>query len=227
MAWLALAGTLAAAPAPPPVSGAGPSAPPATLPDTEPAAAPRVLMVTSLGELLLELDPVAAPRTVANFLAYATEGHYNGTVFHRVVPGLLAQGGGFTPDLQQKPVRDPVPHEGGNGLPHRRGSIAAARDRGVLDSATTQFFINLADNPQFEGRPGGDPYTAGYAVFGRVVQGMEVLDRIAAVPTGAQGPFPAWVPQTPVVIERVQVIGAAPAASPAADAQAGDAGRRP
>src|SRR5690606_17449365 len=102
------------------------------------------------------------------------------------------------------------------------------RDRGVLDSATTQFFINLADNPQFDGQPGSqDPYTAGYTVFGRVVQGMEVLDRIAAVPTGAQGPFDAWVPRTPVVIERVQLIEGGPAASPAAEAQAAGKERRP
>lgn len=214
-AWLALAMPLPAAPPSAPATGAAP-------------VPPRVLMVTSLGEMVLELDPVAAPLTVANFLAYAREGHYNGTTFHRVVPGLLIQGGGFTPDLQQKPVRHPVPHEGGNGLTHRRGSIAAARDRGVLDSATTQFFINLADNPQFDGQPGSqDPYTAGYTVFGRVVQGMEVLDRIAAVPTGAQGPFDAWVPRTPVVIERVQLIEGGPAASPADEAQAAGKERRP
>ncbi|HLS84556.1 MAG TPA: peptidylprolyl isomerase [Arenimonas sp.] len=210
-AWLALAAALPAA--------AAPVAPP-TAPAAESTAPPRVLMVTSLGELVLELDPLAAPRTVANFLAYAREGHYNGTVFHRVVPGLLLQGGGFTPDLQQKPAREPVPHEGGNGLSNRRGSLAAARDRGVRDSATTQFFINLADNPQFDGQPGDDPYSAGYAVFGRVVQGMDVLDRIAAVPTGAQGPFQAWVPRTPVLIERVQLLETSPAASPAAEAAA-------
>lgn len=187
--------------------------PPAPVPDAPVAAAEaapappvRVMLVTSAGEITLELDPAAAPRTVENFLAYARDGHYNGTVFHRVVPGLLVQGGGFTPDLQPKPVREPVPYEGGNGLANRRGSVAAARDRGVLDSATTQFFINLADNPQFDGRPGGDPYTAGYVVFGRVVLGMDVLERIAAVPTSAQAPFPGWVPVTPVVIERVVLL---------------------
>lgn len=196
---------------------------PATVPDPAgqagPGPAPRVRLVTSLGEITLELDAVAAPRTVANFLAYARDGHYNGTVFHRVVPGLLVQGGGFTPDLQPKPTRAPVPNEAGNGLSNRRGTIAAARDRGVADSATTQFFINLADNPAFDRKDEQGPYTSGYAVFGRVVQGMEVLDRIAAVPTGAQGPFTGWVPQVPVVIERVVVLPPPPA--PAAT-EAGD-----
>ena len=189
---------------------ASPPAPP--VPDDavaaeEPAAPPpRVRLVTTMGEIVLELDAVAAPRTVENFLAYAREGHYNGTIFHRVVPGLLVQGGGFTPDLQAKPSRAPVPNEAGNGLSNRRGTIAAARDRGVSESATTQFFINLADNPGFDPRPGDSPYTAGYAVFGRVVLGMDVLERIAAVPTGAQGPFAAWVPTTPVLVERVELL---------------------
>jgi cyclophilin family peptidyl-prolyl cis-trans isomerase len=162
--------------------------------------------VTTLGEITLELDAVAAPRTVENFLAYARDGHYNGTIFHRVVPGLLVQAGGFTPDLQAKPTRAPVPNEAGNGLSNLRGSIVAARDRGVSDSATTQFFINLADNPAFDRKDETSPYTSGYAVFGRVVQGMDVLDRIAAVPTGSQGPFTGWVPATPVVIEQVQLL---------------------
>lgn len=173
----------------------------------EPAqAAPRVLLVTSQGEITIELDAVAAPRTVENFLAYARDGHYNGTIFHRVVPGLLVQGGAFTPDLQQKPSRAPVPNEAGNGLSNRRGTVAAARDRGVSDSATAQFFINLADNPHFDRQDGDSAYTAGYAVFGRVLQGLEVLDRIAALPTSAQGPFPGWVPVAPVLIERVQIL---------------------
>ena len=168
---------------------------------------PRVLLVTSLGEIVLELDAAAAPATVENFLAYARDGHYNGTVFHRVIPGLLIQAGAFTPDLQQKPSRAPVPNEAGNGLSNRRGTVAAARDRGVVDSATAQFFFNLVDNPRLDHAGGDSPYTAGYTVFGRVLQGLDVVDRIAAVPTSAQGPFPAWVPQVPVVIERVQVLG--------------------
>ncbi|MBY4598771.1 peptidylprolyl isomerase [bacterium BD-1] len=193
---LSAAATVAA-----PTAVPAPAEPPAPAP-----ASPRVLLVTSMGEITLELDAAAAPRTVENFLAYARDGHYNGTVFHRVVPGLLVQAGGFTPDLQPKPSRAPVPNEAANGLSNRRGTVAAARDRGVADSATTQFFINLVDNPKLDFQSADSPYTAGYAVFGRVVQGLEVVDRIAAVPTGAQGPFPAWVPTAPVVIERVQLL---------------------
>jgi cyclophilin family peptidyl-prolyl cis-trans isomerase len=199
-----------AAPVPP-----APSMPPAAAPTTLPApASPRVLLVTSMGEILVELDAAAAPATVANFLAYARDGHYNGTTFHRAIPGLLVQGGAFTPDLQQKPSRAPVASEAGNGLSNRRGTLAAARDRGVVDSATAQFFFNLADNPKFDRTDAGSPYTAGYTVFGRVLQGLDVVDRIAAVPTGARGPFPGWVPQVPVVIERVELLEPAPAAAP-------------
>ncbi|GAB2659957.1 peptidylprolyl isomerase [Arenimonas aestuarii] len=189
---------------------ASPSPVPPAMPEpageTAPPPAPRVLLVTTLGEITLELDAAAAPRTVENFLAYARDGHYNGTIFHRVVPGLLVQAGGFTPDLQAKPTRAPVPNEAGNGLSNLRGTIAAARDRGVSDSATMQFFINLADNPAFDRKDETGPYTSGYAVFGRVVQGLDVVDRIAAVPTGSQGPFNGWVPTTPVLIERVQLL---------------------
>jgi cyclophilin family peptidyl-prolyl cis-trans isomerase len=180
-----------------------------------PPVSPRVVLVTSFGEIVLELDAAAAPKTVENFLAYARDGHYNGTVFHRVIPGLLLQAGAFTPDLQQKPSRAPVASESGNGLSNHRGTIVAARDRGVVDSATAQFFINLGDNPQFDRQPGDSPYTAGYAVFGRVVQGMDVIDRIAAQPTAAQGPFPAWVPRVPIVIERVNLVEARPTEAPA------------
>lgn len=190
---------------------AGATPPAAVVPESEAQAvevapAQRVRMVTTMGEIVIELDAAAAPRTVENFLAYAREGHYNGTVFHRVVPGLLVQGGGFTPDLQPKPSRAPIPNEAGNGLLNRRGAIAAARDRGVVESATTQFFINLADNPTLDPSAGDSPYTAGYAVFGRVVLGMDVVDRIAATPTGAQGAFSGWVPTTPVLIERIDLL---------------------
>ena len=191
----------------PPVAGvpqAAPAGAAAAVP--APVPSPRVRLVTTMGEIVIELDAAAAPRTVENFLAYAREGHYNGTVFHRVVPGLLVQGGGFTADLQPRPSRAPIPNEAGNGLLNRRGALAAARDRGVSESATTQFFINLADNPNLDPSPGDSPYTAGYAVFGRVVLGLEVLDRIAAVPTGPQGAFSAWVPTTPVLIERVDLL---------------------
>ncbi len=212
------AGATAIVPETEPATRAAPASPPATDPAlaVEPPApaSPRVVLVTNHGEILLELDAAAAPKTVENFLAYARDGHYNGTVFHRVIPGLLLQAGAFTPDLQQKPSRAPVASEAGNGLSNLRGTIAAARDRGVADSATAQFFINLADNRSLDRQPGDSAYTTGYAVFGRVVQGMDVVDRIAAQPTAAQGPFPGWVPRVPVVIERVTLVDPEPAASP-------------
>jgi cyclophilin family peptidyl-prolyl cis-trans isomerase len=202
---LALAIALPASATPPPA--ADPVPPPVTAPEPLPPPPPappvRVLIVTTLGEIEVELDPHSAPKTVENFLAYARDGHYNGTVFHRVIPGLLLQAGAFTPDLQQKPSRAPVANEADNGRSNLRGTLAAARDRGVVDSATAQFFINLADNLAFDRQGDDSPYTAGYAVFGRVVHGMDVVDRIAAQPTSAQGPFPGWVPRVPVVIERV------------------------
>jgi cyclophilin family peptidyl-prolyl cis-trans isomerase len=205
--WAPFAAGATAVPAP-----VAPVATPTAEPAPAPApASPRVMLVTSMGEIVLELDAAAAPATVENFLAYARDGHYNGTIFHRAIPGLLVQAGGFTPDLQQKPSRAPVASEAGNGLSNRRGTVAAARDRGVADSATAQFFFNLVDNPKFDRTDPGSAYTAGYTVFGRVLQGLDVVDRIAAVPTRAQGPFPAWVPVVPVVIERVQVLDAAPA----------------
>lgn len=205
--WAPFAAGATAVPAP-----VAPVATPTAEPAPAPApASPRVMLVTSMGEIVLELDAAAASATVENFLAYARDGHYNGTIFHRAIPGLLVQAGGFTPDLQQKPSRAPVASEAGNGLSNRRGTVAAARDRGVADSATAQFFFNLVDNPKFDRTDPGSAYTAGYTVFGRVLQGLDVVDRIAAVPTRAQGPFPAWVPVVPVVIERVQVLDAAPA----------------
>ena len=207
---LALATALPASATPTSPVPADPPAPAAV----ETPAPVRVTLVTTLGEIELELDPASAPRTVENFLGYARDGHYNGTVFHRVIPGLLLQAGAFTPDLQQKPSRAPVENEAGNGRPNLRGTIAAARDRGVADSATAQFFINLSDNREFDRQGGDSPYTAGYAVFGRVVQRMDVVDRIAAQPTTAQGDFPGWVPKVPVVIERVDLQPDGPALLP-------------
>lgn len=141
-----------------------PAAPPA-------AAAPlqRVAMTTSLGRVVIELDAARAPRTVANFLGYVDAGHYNGTIFHRVVPNLLVQGGAFTTDLQPKPERAPIPLEAGNGLSNVRGTIAAARRPDTRDSAASQFFINVVDNPQFDPADPTSDIGAGYAVFGRVV----------------------------------------------------------
>ena len=180
---------------------------PAPAPALPPPAAPsvpmeRVALETSGGRIVLELDPGKAPATVANFLAYVEAGHYNGTIFHRIVPNLLVQGGAFTPDLQPKPERAPVPLEAGNGLSNLRGTIAAARRPDTRDSATAQFFINVVDNPQFDAVDPASDVGAGYAVFGRVVEGMDVVDAMRNVETGPQGPFPSRVPKQAIVIER-------------------------
>ena len=179
---------------------------PAPAPAPPPPSVPmeRVALETSAGRIVLELDPGKAPATVANFLAYVEAGHYNGTIFHRVVPNLLVQGGAYTPDLQPKPERAPVPLEAGNGLGNLRGTIAAARRPDTRDSAGAQFFINVVDNPQFDPIDPSNDVGAGYAVFGRVVEGMDVIDKMRGVETGAQGPFAARVPTTPIVIERMQ-----------------------
>lgn len=175
----------------------------------EAAPAPRVLLATTLGEITVELYPDKAPRTVENFLQYAQEGFYNGTIFHRVIDNLLIQGGAFTPDLRQKPARAPIPNEANNGLSNLRGTVAAARMPSDPHSATSQFFINVVDNPRLDFSGETSAYTWGYAVFGRVVQGMEVVDRIRAVETGPQEPFPRDVPKTPVIIERVTILAPA------------------
>lgn len=168
---------------------------------------PRIEMQTSAGRIEIELDRARAPLTVANFLQYVEDGYYDGTLFHRVVPGFVVQGGGLTPDFEEKPVRDPVANESGNGLSNRQGTIAMARTNDP-HSATAQFFFNLADNTRL------DPSAArwGYAVFGRVVEGFGVVDAIGRVPTGPGGPFDTDVPQTNVVIEKVRVL---PPAGPA------------
>ncbi|MFT3807537.1 peptidylprolyl isomerase [Arenimonas sp.] len=166
---------------------------------------PRIALETNQGRIVLELYPDKAPRSVANFLSYARDGHYNGTVFHRIIGDLLVQGGAYTPDLQRKPDRAPIPNESKNGLSNLRGTIAAARRPGDNNSATSQFFINTVDNRQFDHR-GDDAASSGYCVFGRVIEGLDVLDKIRALPTGARAPFAADVPKSPVVIERVQIL---------------------
>lgn len=185
---------------------AGAQAPGAAAQTGETAAVsnPRVKLVTSLGDIELELDAQRAPNTVANFLAYVDDGHYNGSIFHRVIPDMLVQGGGFTPDLQHKPTRAPIASESGNGLKNLRGSVAAARLPGDAHSATAQFFINTVDNPDLDFSSEQSDYTRGYTVFGRVVHGLDVVDRIRAVETTRQPPFETGVPKTAVVIERIE-----------------------
>ncbi len=162
------------------------------------AAPVEVLMKTSKGDITLALDPDKAPKTVENFLRYVDEGFYNGTVFHRVISGFMIQGGGLTPDLQKKPTHAPVVNEAKNGLRNVRGSIAMARTRDP-HSATAQFFINHRDNPNLDYRS-FDGW--GYAVFGKVVEGMDVVDAIAAVKTTHKNGR-GDVPVEPVIIESV------------------------
>ena len=165
------------------------------------APAPRVEMRTSRGEMLLELDAEKAPVTVGNFLDYVQKGHYEGTVFHRVIDGFMIQGGGFTPSMEEKPSGEPILNEAKNGLKNRRGTIAMARTADP-HSATAQFFINHRDNA-FLDYPGHDGW--GYAVFGRVVDGIEVLDAIAKAPTGKRGGHQD-VPREPVILHSVRLL---------------------
>jgi len=164
---------------------------------------PRVLMQTTLGDIVLELNAAKAPISVENFLGYVNSGFYANTVFHRVIQGFMIQGGGFDKDLNQKPTQAPIKNEAGNGLSNKRGTIAYART-GVVNSATSQFFINHQDNTNLDHSSESDQ-GFGYAVFGKVVKGMEVVDKIAAVRTGAQKGMQD-VPVTPVIILSVKVL---------------------
>ena len=164
-------------------------------------AAPTVELQTGQGVITIEFDAAKAPKTVENFLKYAKDGHYNGTIFHRVIPGFMIQGGGFDKEMKEKPTGAPLINEGKNGLKNLRGTIAMAR-RTDPNSATAQFFINHKDNPSLDyPQPDG----AGYAVFGKVTKGIEVVDKIAQVPTGNRG-MHQNVPVTPVVIESVKIL---------------------
>jgi len=166
---------------------------------------PVVLLETSMGNIKVELYPDKAPVTVKNFLAYVKESHYDGLVFHRVIRGFMIQGGGFTPDMKEKrPVHPPIRNEAGNGLRNDRGTIAMARTA-VVDSATAQFFINVVNN-DFLNHADETPQGFGYAVFGRVVEGMDAVDKIRNVPTGSVRMFQD-VPEEPVTIRKVSVIG--------------------
>src|SRR4051812_23525053 len=154
----------------------------------------HVKLTTSLGDIVLQLDEGKAPLSVENFLKYVDKGHYDQTVFHRVIPNFMIQGGGFTADLKQKSVDSPIKNEWQNGLKNSRGSVAMARTS-VADSATSQFFINVKDNPFLDQPNDG----AAYAVFGRVISGMDVVDKIKAVPTGTRMGM-GDVPKSPVSI---------------------------
>jgi peptidyl-prolyl cis-trans isomerase A (cyclophilin A) len=195
-------------------------APPAAAP-SPPKPAPAGPFVTlevtqgrnTLGTITLALNAEKAPTTVKNFLEYVRSGYYDGTVFHRVIPGFMIQGGGFTPDIKEKPAGEPIRNEAGNGLRNARGTIAMAR-LDAPNSATSQFYINLRSNHTLDYGIRG----AGYAVFGDVVDGMDVVDRIATVPTTRRGPHEN-VPEVAVVVRQAREVEApAAAAAPAAEA---------
>ena len=162
---------------------------------------PKVRVVTTAGDFVIQLDRGRAPLTVEAFLGYVEKGHYSGTIFHRVVAGFVAQGGGYTPDFELKPTTGNVVNESGNGLSNMRRTVGFARAN-EPHSGTSQFYINLADNLDLNPRP----TRWGYAVFGTVIEGMEVVDEIGHKPTGGGGPFDRNVPVEPIVIERIELL---------------------
>ncbi len=187
-----------------------------------PADAPvdRVRVVTTLGSFVIKLDPARAPLTTANFLRYVKSGYYDGTLFHRVISNFVIQGGGYDDRHQLKATEAPVPNESGNGLSNKRGTVGLARAE-APHSGNSQFYVNLTDNDELD----PTPLRWGYAVFGRVVEGLEVVEKIARTPTGSVGPWPKDAPLEPVVIQRIEmlagdgtVIAAPAAAAPAAPA---------
>jgi peptidyl-prolyl cis-trans isomerase B (cyclophilin B) len=184
------------------LSGCGNAAPDAE--SSAKSSKPQVKMVTNMGELIIELEAEKAPKTVENFLSYVNEGFYNGTIFHRIIDGFMIQGGGFTQEYVKKQTHAPIQNEADNMLRNKVGTIAMART-GDPHSATAQFFINVANNDSLDFRE-RTQRAWGYAVFGRVVKGMEVVKQIKAVPTGSGGPFRRDAPLKPVIIESVTLI---------------------
>jgi peptidyl-prolyl cis-trans isomerase A (cyclophilin A) len=165
------------------------------------AQAQKVKLATSAGDIVIELDKAKAPKSVENFVQYVKDGHYNGTVFHRVIPTFMIQGGGMTADMTEKQTRAPIPLESKNGLSNVRGSVAMARTNDP-NSATAQFFINVQDNPRLDAANARDGN--GYAVFGKVISGMDVVDKIRAVPTSSKGGHDD-VPMMPVTINKATI----------------------
>ena len=164
-------------------------------------AAPQVKFETSLGNFVVEVYPDKAPKTVENFLLYVKSKQYDGTIFHRVIPNFMVQGGGYNAKYEEKIARPPIPLEAQNGLKHETGTIAMARTN-EPNSARAQFFVNVKENPFLNAKGSAD----GYTVFGRVVSGMETINKIKDVPTGSGGPFPTDVPKTPVLINSATLV---------------------
>jgi cyclophilin family peptidyl-prolyl cis-trans isomerase len=197
------------------------SAKPAAATTTPAVENPTVVVHTSQGEITLELFADKSPKSVANFLRYVHEGFYAGTTLHRVIPGYLIQGGLYTKDLQPRRTHSPVQSEADNGLSNLRGTVAVARG-GDPNSGTSQFFINLVDDRRLDYVGNQSGLTWGYTVFGKVVKGMDVVDKIASLPTHGQGPFAADVPTPPVLIESVNVDGEPTPAAASSSAGADD-----
>jgi cyclophilin family peptidyl-prolyl cis-trans isomerase len=188
------------------------AAPAADQPPAQPAQQVRVS--TNMGDFVIELMPDRAPLTVANFVRYVKEGYYSGTLIHRVVANFVIQGGGHSAaDLKLKAVHDPVNNEAGNGLQNKRGTVGLARGESA-HSGNAQFYVNLVDNPDLDPLP----TRWGYAVFGKIVQGMDVVDRIGVTPTGSSGPFKSDTPLKPVIINKVELLDGAGQATTAAPA---------
>ncbi len=166
---------------------------------------PKVRLATSMGDIVLQLYPEKAPKTVDNFLQYVRSGFYNGTIFHRVIPSFVIQGGGFTEELKNKPTLAPIKNEADNGLKNTLGTIAMARTRDP-HSASSQFFINLKYNQSLD-HHGKTQRGWGYCVFGKVIEGMEVVHEISKVPTGSAGPFRRDVPKLPIIIKEANLDG--------------------
>ena len=164
-------------------------------------AAPQVKFETTLGNFVVEVYPDKAPKTVENFLLYVKSKQYDGTIFHRVIPNFMVQGGGYNAKYEEKIVRPPIPLEAQNGLKHETGTIAMARTNDP-NSARAQFFVNVKDNPSLNAKGSAD----GYTVFGRVVSGMETINKIRDIPTGSGGPFATDAPKTPVLINSATLV---------------------
>ncbi len=177
---------------------------------------------TNMGNIVLELYPDKAPKTVNNFVRYVVEGFYDGTVFHRVIANFMIQGGGYGPELLRKPTHEPIENEADNMLPNARGTLAMARTMNP-HSATAQFFINVVDNVALNHTGKTHSNAWGYAVFGQVIQGMEVVDAIRMVETGPSGPFRSDVPREPVIIVKASLLDAPPV-PPTEPSESGDTG---
>jgi len=205
LAPLALAQTAPAKPAAKPAAKTTEPAKVASASDAGAASSHKVLLHTSMGDMTIELYPDKAPKTVDNFEQYVKDGFYNGTVFHRVIPTFMVHGGGWTKDLQRKRTRAPIHNEANNGLSNLKYTVAMARTQDP-HSAAAEFFVNVVDNKRLDYTADTNSLTWGYCVFGKVINGQDVVDKIKAVPTGAQGPLPSDVPQTPVVIEKAEMV---------------------